>query len=90
MAKKNADMLLFVQHMIALRKRHPSLMRRRFLTGECAPGRHIPDIQWHGINLGEPQWLDSESQVLAFTLAALKDKEADLHVILNMSVYDPD
>ena len=85
---ENADMLFFVQQMIALRKRHPSLMRRRFLTGECAPGRHIPDIQWHGTELDAPLWLDPDSQVLAFTLAAFKDKEADLHVILNMSDID--
>ena len=86
LTEKNADMLFFVQQMIALRKRHASLMRRRFLTGECVPGRHIPDIQWHGVSLGAPQWLDPESQVLAFTLAAVDDEaEADLHVILNMS-----
>ena len=85
LTKKNADMLFFVQQMIALRKRHQSLMRRRFLTGECAPGRRIPDIQWHEVQLGAPQWLDPESQVLAFTLAAFYDDEADLHVILNMS-----
>ncbi|WP_428354247.1 glycogen debranching protein GlgX [Methyloprofundus sp.] len=90
LTKKNVDMLQFVQQMIALRKRHTSLMRRRFLTGECAPGRHIPDIQWHGVDLGAPQWLDSESQVLAFTLAGFIDNEADLHVILNMSENELD
>ncbi|MBT4145863.1 MAG: glycogen debranching enzyme, partial [Gammaproteobacteria bacterium] len=35
--------------------------------------------------LGAPQWLNPESQVLAFTLAAFYNDEADLHVILNMS-----
>lgn len=82
---KNADMLLFVQQMIALRKRHKSLMRRRFLTGEKVAGRSMPDIQWHGSELGAPQWLDHDAQVLAFTLAAVGDQEADVHVILNMS-----
>jgi glycogen operon protein len=77
-------MLRFVQQMIALRKRHKSLMRRRFLTGEKVAGRHIADIQWYGAD-GEPQWLDPEAQVLAFTLAAVDKQEADLHVILNMS-----
>lgn len=85
LTETNADMLHFVQQMIAFRKRHPSLMRRRFLTGECAPGRHIPDIQWHGIDLNKPQWLDPEGQVLAFTLAASKKDETDIHAILNMS-----
>ena len=38
MANKNADILRFVQQMIALRKRHPSIMRRRFLTWRNHPG----------------------------------------------------
>lgn len=84
LTEKNTDMLRFVQQMIALRKRHKSLMRRRFLTGEKVAGRHIADIQWYGAD-GEPQWLDPEAQVLAFTLAAVDKQEADLHVILNMS-----
>ena len=84
--EKNADILHFVQQMIALRKRHKSLMRRHFLTGEKLGERPIPDIRWHGIELDAPQWQDPESQVLAFTLAAVAaNKEADLHVILNMS-----
>lgn len=86
LTEKNADMLYFVQQMIAFRKRHRSLRRRRFLTGACcAPGRRIPDIQWHGVNLAEPPWLDPEAQVLAFTLAAIEEDEADIHTILNMS-----
>jgi isoamylase len=32
--ERNADMLRFTRGMIALRKRHPSLRRERFLTGE--------------------------------------------------------
>ncbi len=35
----NRDMLRFTRELIALRKRHPSLRRRRFLTGRPAPGR---------------------------------------------------
>lgn len=86
LTEKNADMLRFVQQMIALRKRHPSLMRRRFLTGEKLGERPIADIRWHGIDLDAPQWQDPDSQVLAFTLAAVAaNKEADLHIILNMS-----
>ncbi len=86
LTEQNADMLHFVQQMIALRKRHKSLMRRHFLTGEKLGERPIPDIKWHGVELDKPQWQDPESQVLAFTLAAVAaNKEADLHIILNMS-----
>jgi len=84
----NADMLRFVQHMIALRKRHPCLMRRRFLTGSPVNGRDIPDVSWHGIELGAPLWNDPGAQVLAFTLAAVADGEADVHVMLNFSGSD--
>lgn len=86
LTKINSDMLNFVQQMIALRKRHPSLMRRRFLTGEKLNNRSMPDVLWHGIELNKPQWQDPEAQVLAFTLAAISDdEETDLHIILNMS-----
>ncbi len=85
LVEKNADMLRFVQHMIALRKRHKSLMRRRFLTGKRMADKNIPDIQWHGIELNHPQWQDPNAQILAFTLAAVDQHESDLHIILNMS-----
>lgn len=79
------SMLRFVQQLIALRKRHPSLMRNEFLTGQTLPGRGIPDISWHGAKLGEPGWDDPNGRFLALTLAGLTDDEEDLHVLLNMS-----
>jgi len=71
--------------MIALRKRHPSLMRRRFLSGNPIDGRGLPDISWHGADGETPDWHDARGQLLAFTLAAVEPDEADLHVIMNMS-----
>ena len=85
MANKNADMLRFVQQMIALRKRHPSIMRRRFLTGEVPEGKNIADISWHGTEINKPLWFDPEARILAFTLTGVEDDEADLHIIMNMS-----
>ncbi|MGR9012683.1 MAG: glycogen debranching protein GlgX [Gammaproteobacteria bacterium] len=85
MAEKNADMLRFVQLMIGLRKRHPSIMRRRFLTGKYLNNRGIAEIQWHGTELNKPLWDDREARFLAFTLAGVESNEADLHVVLNMS-----
>ncbi len=84
--KHNADVLRFVELMIQLRKRHRSLKRRRFLTGQIIEERNMPDIAWHGLEPGQPPaWSHSDSQFLAFTLAARDDNEADLHVVLNMS-----
>lgn len=84
--ERNQDMLRFVREMIAFRKRHPSLMRRRFLSGARKHGGdRFPDIQWHGQRLNEPKWDDPESRVLAFTLAARTEGEEDIHALLNMS-----
>jgi isoamylase len=78
-------MLEFVRGMIALRRRHPSLMRNAFFTGKPMPGRDIPDIAWHGIRLNEPPWHDGMAQFLAFTIAGLTANEEDLHVMLNLA-----
>jgi glycogen operon protein len=85
MAEKNSDMLRFVQQMIELRKRHASIMRRRFLTGNVIKARGIKDITWHGAKVDTPLWDDPDAQLLAFTLAGTEENEADLHVIMNMS-----
>jgi len=85
MCNENADMFRFVRKMIALRKRHPSIMRRRFLTGDITEGRNIADISWHGTELNNPQWFNPESKILAFTLTGIEKDEADLHICMNMS-----
>jgi glycogen operon protein len=85
LVERNADFLRFVREMIRLRQRHPSLRRARFLTG--TPGSGLdgrPDIAWHGVDGGVPDWRGNKARYLAFTLAAREAGEALLHVILNM------
>jgi isoamylase len=86
LVEENAGMLRFFQEMIALRNRQTNLHRRSFLSG--APDRRgRADIEWHGLEVGKPEWDYPGSRVLAFTLAAGDDwftPEADLHVMLNM------
>jgi len=85
LAKYNADMVHFVQQMIALRKRHPSIMRRQFLTGAPSGERQLPDISWHWSNADEvPCWDDPESRLLRYTLVGVDINEADLHIVMNM------
>jgi glycogen operon protein len=79
------DMLRFVRELIALRKRHPSLRRRRFLTGSPSPGQTLPDVVWHGEHLNTPDWRDPGARLLAFTLGGEADAEPPLHAVLNMS-----
>jgi glycogen operon protein len=85
LVETHRDMLRFVRELIALRKRHPSLRRQRFLTGRPAPGASLPDVAWHGERLHEPPWHDPDARLLAFTLAGTRPDESPLHVVLNMS-----
>ncbi|WP_375541867.1 glycogen debranching protein GlgX [Paraburkholderia sp. CNPSo 3281] len=78
------EMLRFVRELIALRKRHPSLRGRRFLTGLAAPGQTHADVAWHGEQLDAPAWCDPDARLVAFTLARLAPGEPMLHVIFNM------
>jgi glycogen operon protein len=71
--------------MIAFRKRHACLRRKRFLRGVRQPGRHFPDVTWHGVKVNEPPWEDANGQILAFTLSGVAESEEDIHVVLNMS-----
>ncbi|SDX63074.1 glycogen operon protein [Allochromatium warmingii] len=80
----NRDILEFVRALIALRRRHPALMRDRFLTGQPEYGQTLPDITWHGVRLNQPDWDTPTNRVLAFTLAGKIEDEPPLHVMLNM------
>ena len=85
-SKRNSDILRFVQNMIQLRKRHSSLMRRNFLTGDIIEHRGIPDITWHGLEPDQPyDWNNPNNRILIFTLAGLDENASDLHVMMNMS-----
>jgi isoamylase len=84
--EENEEMMRFTKKMIAFRRRHPSLMRKQFLTGQRT-GNNLPDITWHGLKLDDPRWDDPDAKVLAFTLAGTTEREEDLHVMLNMSEW---
>ena len=86
--EKNQEMLSFTKGIIQLRKRHPSLMQRQYLTGTISDVSNLKDISWHGLELNEPSWSDSSSRVLACTLSRVEPEEEDLHIIFNMSEDD--
>ena len=87
LAETNADMLRFVRELIALRRRHPCLMRRHFLGGRNQDAGRLPEVSWHGTGPGEPEWDDPQARFLAFTLAAVDPNEEHLHLVLNMSEH---
>jgi glycogen operon protein len=76
-------MLRFTREMIALRKRHPSLRRQRFMDAAVAGAN--ADIRWYGEHGKEPDWKDPGAAVLCFTLAGLIADEPPLHVMMNTS-----
>jgi glycogen operon protein len=76
-------MLRFTRELIALRKRHPSLRRTRFLVS--AADSQSGDIHWYGETLETPRWSDPEARVLCFTLAGVTADEPALHVMMNMA-----
>ncbi len=50
--------------------------------GSCSTG--MPDITWHGKELGRPEWDDPKSRILGFTLAGVEKGEEHIHAIINM------
>src|SRR5581483_8558807 len=66
---RNADFLRFTKILIALRKRHPALRRRRFVRAA--------DVKWHGVQPNLPDW-SSSSRTLAVTFnGRLTGREPD-------------
>jgi glycogen operon protein len=59
LAARNADFLRFVRELVALRRRHPALRRRRFFSG--------PEVVWHGLRPGRPDF-SATSRTLALAL----------------------
>jgi len=86
--EKNREMFFFTKGMIQLRKRHPSLMQRQYLSGARTDVSNMQDIAWHGLQLNKPQWADPLSRVLACTLSRVESEEEDLHIMFNMSEDD--
>jgi glycogen operon protein len=76
-------MLRFTRELIALRKRHPSLRRSRFLNGSSTGVS--AEIHWYGETLQAPVWEDAHARVLCFTLPGATQQEGALHVMINMA-----
>lgn len=72
LAKTNAGLLRFVQTLVAFRHRHTSLHRSDWFTGLDNVGSGYPDISWHGVKPGEPDWSE-HSHSLAFMLCGQHD-----------------
>jgi glycogen operon protein len=78
-------MLRFTREMIALRRRHPTLRRRRYIVSDHEAN---PELLWFHTDLTAPDWHDTEAQILCFRLAGVASDEPALCVLINMSEKD--
>ncbi len=84
-AEENADFLRFTRELIALRKRHSALRRRRFFQGRGPHLHHVPDVAWHGVEAWRPDF-SGQSRTLAVTLDGKQtegDPDADFYIAFN-------
>ncbi len=79
---ERAGMRRFTRALIALRRRHRSLRRRRFLSGGAGD---TADIEWYDETGATPDWDDAGGRILCFLLRGAGEAEPDLYVAFNMS-----
>ncbi len=68
LARKNRGFLEFVRRLVALRRAHPVLRRRTFLTGADRDRDGLTDIAWYGPDGRVPDWGDPSLRSLAFRI----------------------
>ena len=78
----NRDIFRFWKLMINFRKRHTTILRPRYFTGQ-ENERGLKDISWHGCKLYSPGWDDPNARALSYTMGEPGDEE-DIHVMMNM------
>jgi isoamylase len=77
LSEQHRDYFTFCQYMIHFRKSHPALQREEFFKGVDQSQNDIPDIGWHGVEVGKPDW-QTDSHSLAFMLdGSMKETGAD-------------
>jgi isoamylase len=88
--QKNRGLFRFTKEVIAFRKRHPSLRRTRFFTGEDNDQNGMPDISWYSTVLSKYDW-SKKSKSLACLIdgsrleTGAKQDDNDLYLIFNAS-----
>jgi isoamylase len=77
---EDRDLLLFVQRMINLRKRHPVFRRRHFFQGRPIKGANVKDVLWlnpSGNEMSEHEWHDPSARCLGMFLSGQGLDETD-------------
>jgi len=74
------DLLSFVQNLVAFRKQHPVLRRRRFFQGRRLRGSEVKDLAWFrpdGKEMSDKDWDAGYAKSLALRLAGDAIAETD-------------
>lgn len=93
LADENADFRRFVKKMIHLRRQHPVLRRPHFFRGSGPTGDMRPDVIWHGVEPGYPDF-SGAARTLAYALDGTQSgrrtnrPDVDFYVAMN-SWLDP-
>lgn len=89
--EKFEDIHSFVKSMIKFRKNHKALERGQFFTDKDLDQDGYPDISWHGVKVGEPDWGDS-SRSLAFMIDGgdLLEGNPDNDIYIALNSYHED
>jgi glycogen operon protein len=79
---RQRKLLEFTRGLIAFRKQHPLLRRRRYFEGLFVPGADIKDLTWFkldGTEVGDEEWANPEIRSLAMRLAgeAIDEREQE-------------
>jgi glycogen operon protein len=88
----NFDLFYFFKACITFRRAHPVLRNGYFLRGEDYQNHGTPDIAWHGVKVGKPDW-GIKSRTLAFMLSGRYAKgglmkDSDIYVAMNMDYVE--
>jgi glycogen operon protein len=82
--ERNPDLFRFTQKLIALRRAHPVLRGREFLTGLGTASDPTPDVIWHGLEPQQPDW-GPTSSFLAMQLSGAHCTPRDCDFYLAVS-----
>jgi glycogen operon protein len=75
-----ADLLAFTRHLIALRRAHPVLRRRRFFQGRRIRGAEVEDVTWFepgGREMSDAAWEQEHARALMVRLGGESMDEVD-------------
>ena len=89
--REHAGLFRFFSRCIAFRKAHPALRRRYHLHERDVIDSGFPDISWHGLREGKPDW-SPHSRTLAFMLDGLHavlmpGQTADDHIYVALNMH---